>query len=238
MKKRTIEYAVSTTKRPVDYIHRMLPAVASTGPVRLFVCGPDLRYLISLPDTLPVQIECTPREDWQRLRGQSVAQRATWNYWRCLNMWSEGTGRDGVLVLEDDIFPAPGWRDWFLTTIDQIEARYGERYVLSLYSSRKWLPANADDTFAVYPVPKFAGTQGVYYPESVRGACARFLEYYGVELNEAPYDMLVAEHLLRSNTLLFVTVPSLVQHIGQVGTGLSEFHESPDFTENLSTRVL
>lgn len=233
MKSPVIDYAISTVPRKVNYIDLLLANLDVKTPVHLFVCGNKTDYLNKFKNSPSVQIHTPSQEEWLRFKDCSVFHRATWNYWRCMSSWPANPNRSGLLILEDDVLPARGWLQWLSRAIHEIESICGNKFAIALYSGRDFSKQNLGGIFARYPTHQFAGTQGVYYSEALRVECADFLKLYGVEWNEAPYDMLVADYMSRRDYPILVTVPSIIQHMGEVSTGLSNFHQAPNFKKSL-----
>ena len=191
--------------------------------------------------------------DWAHFQNSSVHHRAVWNYWRSLTLGPKNLRRDGLLVFEDDVIPAQGWQRRFNDTVKQIEAQFGTRYVLALYrgrfsqsrtfynSFRRTLsdclyPEEQRAYYASYPIGQFWGTQAMYYPEEIRIAFAEYLKINGVDAYRRPYDLLLKDYLETYGVPLFTTVPSLVQHIGEIGTGVGwKFHSARKFEKNLES---
>jgi hypothetical protein len=73
----------------------------------------------------------------------------------------------------------------------------------------------------------------MYYPDSSRLAFADYLKAEGVDKYRMPYDIVLKEFLKRKNIPLFAAVPTLVQHIGKVSTGLGNFHNTEWFADRL-----
>jgi GR25 family glycosyltransferase involved in LPS biosynthesis len=164
--------------------------------------------------------------EWQQFETRRVHQRACWNYWRSLTFGAKTTGREGLVVFEDDVILAQGWERRLRAVIAEVELVHQERYVLALYvAACVGLSKSKNGShFVEYPVDYFFGTQGMYYPESVRPGFAEFLKAHGVDTFREPYDLLLKDYLKRASIPMFVTIPCLVQHIGRVSTGLAGFH--------------
>jgi len=229
MKAPVIDYSIVTVSRPVNYIETLVEQLPNNQVKRVFVGSLGTGYLSNISRKPLVSIHVPTPEEWKDFKPFSVFQRATWNYWRALACIPHVAGRDGLLVFEDDVLPAVNWREHLEEAVTAIAAEGTTQFVLALYSSRRHAAINQDKPFTTYPTHLFAGTQAVYYPESVRSNFAAFLFEHGVKTNEAPYDMLLAEFAARHSIPIFLTVPVLVQHIGRIGTGLGEFHQAPDF---------
>jgi hypothetical protein len=224
----TVEMAVSTVARPENYIQFLLDRLDLTCGIRLVVGGPESGYLERYRGNPQVEIlEVTP-EDWTRVQNHKVHHRASWNYWRSLSLCGHNQERAGLIVFEDDVVPAHGWQSRFFQIVQQLQSEFGSKYVLALYSAHNGLP-NPHDAHVhhvPYQIRTFFGTQAMYYPESVRIGWTDFLEANGVITFKAPYDLLLKEYLVKEGIPLFAASPSLVQHIGRVGTGLGAFHQA------------
>jgi hypothetical protein len=226
--KRIVDYAISTVDRPVNYIYDLIPRVKGERRVKLFVGSNNDSYLERYRHSFSIRIEKPDNNEWSRFKEASVFHRATWNYWRSMTKWPDDPQRRGLVILEDDVQPAEEWQEHLTRIISDIENKFKQRYILALYTARTY--SDIDNIgYARYPIHEIGGTQGFYYPEAVRRECAAFLKLYGVEWNEAPYDMLLADFCSRHGYPVFVTIPALIQHVGKVGTGLSTYHFAPTF---------
>jgi len=233
-----VDFAISTVNRPRNYIHKLLPKLRRNLPLRLVVGSPDYEYLRRYGRNRNIEIIGVDSSDWMRFKNYSVRHRASWNYWRCLTLGIQReSGRRGLVVLEDDVLPAKNWEKRFYRTITEIEQHYGEHYVLTLYTSYTGLSRaiNTKSYFRQYPPNRFFGTQAMYFPEQVRIDFADYLRAEGVVLFRTHYDLLLSEFLSRTGVPLFVTLPSLFEHIGEVGTGLAPFfHKAGRFSKALT----
>jgi len=233
----TFDVAISTVQRPKNYIHKLMSVLPKTLPIRLIVGSPNYAYLERYGKSPNVEIIGVDLGQWNRLEKHSVHYRSSWNYWRCL-AYGKGARiqNKGLLILEDDVLPAKGWEKRLRDTIEQLEAEYGEQYVLSLYTyltglHKQVMPGRLCVRF---PAFTFNGTQAMYYPEPVRIGFSQYLESEGVDVYRMPYDWLLSEYLRLTGIPLFVTSPCLYQHIGDVTTGLSwGFHRAGKFSKKL-----
>ena len=233
MSSSVIDYSIVTVSRPVNYIETLAEHLPGNQVIRVFVGSLETRYLDNIRRKPLVRIYLPTPEEWKNFKPLSVFQRATWNYWRALACIPNVAGRDGLLVFEDDVLPASNWLEHLEVAIDALSTEGTSRFILALYSSRQHVATIQGKPFTNYPTHLFAGTQAMYYPESVRCTFAAFLYEHGVNMNEATYDMLLAEFAARHSIPIFLTVPVLVQHIGRISTGLGEFHQAPNFQFHL-----
>lgn len=248
-----IDHVIMTVRRPKNYIHELLPRLQMAGTIRLVVGSPDCEYLERYRSSPLMEIIGVSSPDWAHFENSRVHHRAVWNYWRSLTLCPKNPQRDGLLVFEDDVIPARGWQRRFYDTVEQIEAQFGTRYVLALYRGRfsqnrtfynsfrralfDYLYSEEPPAYyASYPARGFYGTQAMYYPEEIRIAFAEYLKINGVDAYRLPYDLLLKDYLQTYGVPLFTTVPSLVQHIGEIGTGVGlTFHSARKFEKNLES---
>jgi hypothetical protein len=196
--------------------------------VRVIVGQTDCSYLNRYRSNPQIEIIGGSTAEWAEFKNCRVHQRASWNYWRALTLGLQTPDADGLLVFEDDVLPAIKWKRRLCEVIGSIEKAHGIRYVLALYTTLTvgHLP---ESKYIRYPVNLFFGTQGMYYPESVLEEFAGYLEEKGVRLCCAPYDLILQEYLSNLQIPLFATIPCLVQHVGEISTGLGDFHQARHF---------
>lgn len=234
---RIINSAIMTIARPVVYIHDLLATLRPDMQIRLVVGGMDCNYLERYQGNPLIEIIEAPRKEYADFECRPLHHRASWNYWRTLTLGAATLGRAGLLVLEDDVILARGWEGRLHSVIDQIEAGYVGRYVLTLYAEFPSVPKShtADIYYVTHSRNGFYGTQAIYFPESVRTHFADYLKKRGVESYEIPYDWLLGEYLKRNSIYLFLTIPCLAQHIGVVSTGLAGWsHQTAYFQADVS----
>ena len=226
-----IDFAVSTVSRPGDYIHQLISRLRPNFPLRLVVGSPESGYLERYRHHRFIQIIEMPSRAWQRIRDCSIHQRAAWNYLRSLTLATSDPSRQGILIFEDDIVPAGGWEDRLYQIIRQIELEQGSRYILTLYAAQSASEEPRPGThFAPYPSKNFFGSQAVYYPENIRAGFAEYVKAHAVDSFSGPYDLLLGVYADNEDIPIFAAVPSLVQHIGEVSTGVAGFsHQAKHF---------
>jgi hypothetical protein len=146
-----------------------------------------------------------------------------YNYARALFNTKDG------LIIEDDVKLCKNF-NW------ELEQRLAEipteRYVLALYSCYNWEGYSQYDKIAEYPVDMFYGTQAMVFDlETAREFGAYLLENIGKE----PYDLALKTFIKTVNpeVVLYVSKMSLVQHIGDVSTGLGHQHQTFNFIDDL-----
>jgi hypothetical protein len=230
-----IDYAITTVQRPGGYIHKTMASLGPDLPLRLVVGCPDASYLDAYRCHPQVEIMDLPASQWEEMQKYKVHRRASWNYWRTLVLGAKRSPCRGLAIFEDDVKLARGWRARLGATISRLESIAGTNFVLALYIARSGRPEArcVARSFQRYDIDNFWGTQGMYYTDSLRLAFANYLKAEGVDKFRIPYDILLKEFLKRRNIPLFVAVPTLVQHIGMVSTGLGNFHNTEWFADRL-----
>jgi len=232
-----INLAVSTVWRKESYLDATLSSLfaeyppSREQPISLVVGSPRTEHLAcyrSLPGMTIVEMGV---HAWSWIENTDVRNRATWNYYRCLTQCS--LGKRGSLIIEDDVKFARGWRQRLEITLAALEAKCGAEFVLTIYDSYAWYPTESC-LYADYPLPRFFGTQGVYYPAGVREGYAKYLRRHGVMANRDHYDYLLRDYLFQEKVPLFAAAPSLVQHMGRTTTGVGSWHEARRFLEDVT----
>lgn len=232
-----ISIAISTISREDNYLPLTLESLAreqqvdAIHPLSLMVGSPETEYLDHLRSRPGINVVEMGPNTWSWIKLSKVYYRATWNYYRCLTQCAEGAR--GTLVFEDDVHFARGWRERLEHTLTILEDRHGDDFALALYSPLKfgW---DGTSLYAEYPLKDFLGTQAVYYTAKTREGFATYLKKYGLVANANPYDYILRDYLLQEGLPLFVTTPTLVQHMGKRSTGLGHWHDSPDFVEDVT----
>jgi hypothetical protein len=74
----------------------------------------------------------------------------------------------------------------------------------------------------------------MYYPETVRAGFADYLKCHGVDSMRLPYDVLLRNYLWKERIRLVATFPCLFQHIGEISTGLGNFHKTRQFLSDVT----
>jgi hypothetical protein len=223
-----IDVAVTTVARQADYIHQLISNLRTDLPLRLIVGSPDRDYLSSYAVNPHIDVIEAPLEEWERFKDCSLHQRAAWNYWRALTLGAHSPNRKGLVIFEDDVVVAIDWERRVHSLIDQIEARQSGPYILALYAAAEsGLKPAGERQYVSYPPQAFFGNQAIYYPEHVRQGYAAYLKEHGVDAFSAPYDFLLSDYSQSEQIPIFAAIPCLVEHIGEISTGLAQFfHQS------------
>ncbi len=218
---------VKTIQRKVSYIHQTLasmfaadPWVRRTGEVLLLVGGEDHSYLSDYLHHENIRVISMTEAELERLRPiNRMKARAALN--RCRSLRIPLEGKIGVLILEDDVVCKDNFIRRLLATIREMEQDFGLRdYGLALFSPFDFEAIAGTFTgkrFCEYNGSPFACTQGMYYPAHIAPRLADAVDRCSIENYEMAGDILVGEELKGK---LFATPRFLVQHIGDVSTGL------------------
>ena len=232
-----INLAITTIWRKENYLDATLSSLFVEYPashdqtISLVIGSPHTEHLADYRPLAGIIIVEMGLHAWSWIKNTDVRNKATWNYYRCLTQCD--MGKRGSLIIEDDVKFARGWRQRLDITLAALEAKFGSEFVLTIYDGYAWYPKESS-LYAAYPLPAFAGTQGVYYPAQVREGYAKYLRRHGVIANKDHYDYLLRDYLAQENLPLFATVPSLIQHMGKNTTGVGAWHEAPRFLEDVT----
>jgi hypothetical protein len=228
---RLVDCAMMTLDREGQYIHQTLSSMDPHFRLTLFPGSPSSAYLEPYRTNRWIRVVETTPEDWTLLEPMGPNQRAAWNYWRCLTIGD--SFHNGLLVFEDDVQFARGWRGRLFRTLHVIEADYGPNFVLALYACYSFVREAFQEgkLYHPYPAAAFYGTQAMYFTENLRRLFAEYLKAHGVDEYRMPHDLLLQAFLQETGYPLFATAPCLVQHIGKTTTGLGFFHQTDGFVE-------
>lgn len=236
-----INLAITTVWREENYLDATLNSllveypVCEDQPLSLVAGSPNTSYLAgyrSLPGITVIEMGS---HAWSWIKNNDVRHRATWNYHRCLTQCI--AGERGSLILEDDVRFACGWRRRLALTLAALEGKFGSEFVLSIYDPWDCTPSE-NHLYAEYPREHFTGTQGIYYTSRVRQGFAKYLRTKGVIANKNHYDYLLRDYLIQEDLPLFVTSPSLIQHMGINTTGLGIWHQAPGYIEDVTAEAV
>jgi len=126
------------------------------------------------------------------------------------------------LIIEDDVKLSKDFNEHLEKVKSNIPT---SRYAVALYSCYQW---NKD--LEKYPIDMFYGTQAMLYDiETARG----FGEYLAQNIGKEPYDLALKTYIkeVDPEVILYATKYSLVQHIGDISTGLGGGHKTGHFID-------
>jgi hypothetical protein len=136
--------------------------------------------------------------------------------------------KDG-LIIEDDVQLSRKFDQYLNKVKSDIPT---PRYALALYSCYNWNHISNGLTIAEYPIDSFYGTQAMLYDiETARG----FGEYLAQNIGKEPYDLALKTYIkeVDPEVVLYASKLSLVQHIGDISTGLGNNHKAFNFTDDV-----
>ncbi len=136
--------------------------------------------------------------------------------------------KDGFIV-EDDIEFSVNFSS-HMADLNNLLDNMQCKYALAIYSCYNWSKKGA--SLVDYPVEAFYGTQGMIYDIETARSFGNFLMgRIGVE----PYDFALKTYIqeVDPDVRLLATGSSLIQHRGDLSTGLGVFHKAPNFVDHL-----
>lgn len=131
--------------------------------------------------------------------------------------------KDG-LIIEDDVHLSKHFETYLERVINLIPTK---RYAVALYSCYHW-----QEELGEYPIDMFYGTQAMLYDlETARG----FGEYLSQNIGKEPYDLALKTYIkeVAPEVILYASKLSLVQHIGDISTGLGGGHKTGNFIDEI-----
>lgn len=195
---------VSSVYRKHNYIKKLIDSISIDIPIHIFVSQQSQDYIHGYQKN--VTIETTN----VTLDNMLPTQKALFNYKRCL----EHSLINNSLICEDDVIFSDGWEGRFQQTVDYLKTIHSE-FILSIFTNKNF--SSGDRKFYnVYPPHDFCGTQGMYFTNGICEKLLIYLEKY--TYTTQPYDMLLKNFFIENNTNVFVSNPSLIDHIGHVST--------------------
>ncbi len=231
-----INYAIMTVRGEPEYIHDTLASMDLDQPVKLVVGSPDSSYLDRYRGNKLITIVEADPVQWQAFKDKGIRQRVSWNYWRCLISQDDGAG--GIAIFEDDVVFAKRWKPYLEHVVTGLTHKIGNDFILALYCAYPQIKVAYERGANVVPYPgRFFGTQGMYFTNRTRQACAEYLRINAVENFSKPFDIVVGQFAKQKGTKLMAIVPCIVQHVGAVTTGLADFaHGAPGFVKEIVPR--
>jgi hypothetical protein len=226
--------AVMTVDRDPPYVHQTLaslfacdPMVHDVSPVHVVVGTSNTKYVQNYQHHRAISLHPLDQAEQDRIAGWSPHRRFCHNYVRCLSLPIPEAG--GICVCEDDVI----FRDLFvqrlLKAIRELEENVKERdYCLALFTDCD-LEQNTSfyrgRFYCSYGWP-FHGTQCMYYPAAVAATLRDYIQQRGVDRQEDCGDLLVGRLY---GDRMYASPRSLVDHVGEVSTGLGGAPRSPTF---------
>jgi len=131
------------------------------------------------------------------------------------------------LIIEDDVKLC---RNFDIELEQRLAEITTEKYAFALYSCYNWEGYSDYNKIAKYPIDMFYGTQAMLYDiETARG----FGEYLAQNIGKEPYDLALKTYIkeVDPEVVLYASKLSLVQHIGDISTGLGNGHQCFNFID-------
>lgn len=104
------------------------------------------------------------------------------------------------------------------------------KYAVAIYSCYNWNKRGV--SLVDYPVEAFYGTQGMIYDLETARSFGNFLMG---RIGAEPYDFALKTYIqeVDPDVKLMATGSSLIQHKGDLSTGLGIFHKAPNFVDHI-----
>jgi hypothetical protein len=150
-----------------------------------------------------------------------VQLNAQWHYSYILQ--NAKHNNDSIILIEDDVIVSKKFNQY----IEQIKSELPERYILALYTPSPHFISNLQ--LIEYGIANFYGTQAMMYDIITAEELGKhILENIGKE----PYDLAIKTYCKKNNIPLLTLTYSLVEHIGDISTGLGGGHKAGRFIDN------
>ena len=135
---------------------------------------------------------------------------------------------DGIIIEDDVVFS----KDFHSHLSQVLAAVPTERYAIALYSCYDWTDKpDYEGVLVDYPIDDFYAVQGMVYDIET----ARELgQYISENIGKEPHDLAIKTFVTTINTSikLYATKHSLIQHIGNVSTGLGHRHQCLNYIDD------
>ena len=131
------------------------------------------------------------------------------------------------LIIEDDVQLC---RNFGIELEQKLAEIPTKRYAFALYSCYNWEGYSDYNKIAKYPVDMFYGTQAMVFDlQTAKEFGAYLLDNIGRE----PYDLALKTYIkeVDPEVVLYASKLSLVQHIGDISTGLGSGHQCFNFID-------
>ncbi len=218
-----------TVSRPEPYIHQALESLGQERRVALLVGSLDASYLDRYRDDPELRIVLPSPGEFRDWADRPHGERASWNFWRAL---VDARHQRRLLLCEDDVVFARGWRPFLTRVIAEIERNQSD-YLLSLYWHEAFVEATGSGRVTLDPGAYF-GHQAVLYAGRALAEFPDYLRCHGMDNWVRPQDLNLARYASEAGIPIYTTQPSLVQHVGRTSTGQGPFHQTATFVADLT----
>lgn len=236
-----IDVSMITVPRSGMYVHRTISNLEASGffrdhggPLRIHVGSSVVDHVRRYASDRRFKVERVGLGDERVMSQKKIWQRQGLNYVRCLQGAPDGSM---ALALEDDLDFSVGWYGWMKGAASEISRQF-KRWILTLIcfsdepsrrhaAGHKWLPDGAERWCG--------GACAILYSAGLAREFASYVHLYLVVKDEWPTDLLLHRWARETGVQFCATAPSIVQHIGEVSTGLGGGgRKSPSFVKELS----
>ena len=220
-----ISISIISISRAKNYIYNTVGSVMHDDPVpvQIFVGNRNLEYLnCYLRSPLVTLKTPDPLDKWWE--SKSLRVKSVWNYWRALSFSRDA---DYLLMMEDDVELARGWRDLIEKALPLAKETPITLYAPDSSDTRSvkfTFPReayNKGEVITPYPMPKFYGTQAMIYSRATRKELATFFRKNLDNEDSRPIDWLVRDFFIQKGCGILCTAPVIAQHMGFETTGLA-----------------
>jgi hypothetical protein len=252
-----VSYSVVTAPRKEDYLDRTIRSLEETGffndprnlPLRLVAGSPEPhleRFKSDRRRFIVDEMSENEAKEWH-WHGSGLGLRASKGHRRAMHPFRARFGSDFVCIFEEDLQFAKGWMGHLEKGLESCVRKYGDRFLLSLYTPEETGPMEAHRNGRdVYErTYRFYGIQGVLWPNIVREAFMYHTAVRPIDQErgpgktmdrayEKPHDEMIGLTLEALKVPILATAPCLVQHMGTIsnaGTSDSHIHRSKSFLE-------
>ena len=227
------ELVISTCNRRENYIKKTLESIGDNDvPLTFVVSGTDSCYLNEfISGRSNVNIITNDELDSNITNKRAISLKAGWNYVKCLSYKPDA---DNILFIEDDVVFCKNWQRHLENEIGVLKSAHPGGFILSLYTASKFKYITCGQTSVNYPTGQFFGLQGMYFSPNFRKQCRDYLDV-NVKKTGTIHDTLLQELFVTLHPPLYVTIPCLVNHIGQNSTWFNlfnNFHSAVSFKES------
>jgi len=210
---------ICTAPRKTDYIHKTLYYTWKEAPTHLFVASNhNTEYLDRYKNQPDITITKFPYNGPDSI---VYNQMETYN-----TSLRDGyvDGDDGVLIVEDDVRFAVGWKKRLEEIIADLKSKYGDNFFLTLFTNLTFCSQTNTPLSGYFRVTKdnggsiMFGSQGMYFTKKLRNDILKYFEIFSSTDIRRHQDIKIRDCVLENDIPFFVTIPCIVNHIGNDST--------------------
>lgn len=217
---------VRAVRRPDTNVFSTLASLACRDPngfaslegIHVVSGDGDQEFLHDLHRTARLRVHYGFHETYEKIRGWKPKRRAAWSYSYALQI-AKSMSSD-ILITEDDIVAANGWYNSLQQSLREAQDQFPDgKWVVSGYYGFPRCPfegsLNRVEECNVHP---FWGNLMTFWPHHMLDAASSTFEHVVGTSVDMSTDLTVQSHLKKAGSRLLFTVPSIVQHAGDVTT--------------------